>query len=223
MVTSSSLSSGASIAAGSALVIPPTITRADLSPNRPSSRPIEGTPGINGLKFPSEVGKYYMKMDIQTYDRKFLSGLSLGGFGSGGANIQTTDTIILPLPGNIIDNNTTAFSEDSMGDVVGGAVDAAGQVAGAVTAAVSTKLLGNLVSNVTRNVAKIGFASSGVAPNKFLTVVLQGPQYKKHSFTWKLYPKTAAESVELNRIIWLLKNSMRTKLTGDSNSRAPVS
>ena len=212
VVTSSSLSSGASIAAGSALVIPPTITRADLSPSRPNTRPIEGTPGINGYRFPSEVGKYYMKIDINTYDRNFLNGVSRGGFGGGGAIQTNTDTIVLPLPGNIVDNNTTAFSEDSMGDV-GGAADAIVSAVGNAIAGPNS-VIGGIAQTFTKNAIKVGYAASGIAPNKFMTVVLQGPQYKKHSFTWKLYPKTAAESIELNIIINLLKKSMRTKLSG---------
>jgi len=217
-VTSSSLSSGASIAAGSSLAIPPTITRADLSPIRSNSRPIEDTRGINGYRFPLDVGKYYMKIEINDYKRDFQDSLKKGGFGNSKGHLSQTDNIIFPLPSNIVDNNSTSFSEDSMGDIVGGAVDAASAGAG-VAADFATKGRATDVINIGKianYAAKIGYAAAGVSSNKFMTIVLQGPQYKKHSFSWKLYPKTIDESIELNRIINLLKKSMRTKLTGEN-------
>jgi hypothetical protein len=218
-VTSSSLSSGASIAAGSALVVPPTITRADLSPIRPNTRPIEDTRGITGYRFPADIGKYYMKIEISDYTRLSLDVITSGGFGiSGGPKriLTNTDNVILPLPANLVDNNSTAFSEDSMGDVVGGVVDAAAGVAGAAVDYLTAGVGGDIASSFTKNLAKIGYAAAGVAPNKFMTIVLQGPQYKKHSFSWKFYPKTSQESIDLNRIVNLLKKSMRTSL-GDAN------
>jgi hypothetical protein len=217
-VTSSTLSSGASIAASSSLVAPPTITRADLSPIRTNTGPIEDTRGITGLRFPSDVGKYYMSMSINTYKRSAIDAASFGGFGNAKGLLNQTGSVILPLPQNLVDNNSTSFSEDSMGDIAGGAVDALASVAG-FAADYGTKGIASELINFNKaadKVAKIGYAAAGVTTNKFMTVVLQGPQYKKHSFSWKLYPKNAAESVELNRIIWLLKNSMRTKLSGQN-------
>jgi hypothetical protein len=49
-------------------------------------------------------------------------------------------------------------------------------------------------------------------------VVLQGPQYKKHSFSWKLYPKSHQESIALQQIIKQLRDSMRTYLSDVSAS-----
>jgi hypothetical protein len=217
-VTSSSLSSGASIAAGSALVVPPTITRADLSPIRTNTRSIEGTPGIKGLRFPSDVGKYYMRIEINTYDRGVLSAASMGGFGTAGGVMSQIGSVILPLPQNLVDNNSTSFSEESMGDIVGGAIDVVsdglGMAAASATRGISSKLIN--FGAIGDKASKIGFAAAGITPNKLMTVVLQGPQYKKHSFSWQLYPKTAQESMELNEIINLLKKSMRTKLYGQN-------
>ena len=230
-VTSSSLSSGASIAAGSSLVIPPTITRADLSPIRSNSRPIENTQGIKGYRFPSDIGKYYMQIEINDYSRS-LGAVFGGGLGAVAGTLKITDTVILPLPQSLVDENSTAFNEDSLGDPVGGAVDAVGKGLGylgdfflnkipfvkrlftnAETGKQTGVSVGGAISGGVNTIRKVAEAGAGIATNKYMTIVLQGPQYKTHSFSWKLYPKTSEESKKLNEIVNLLKISMRTNLT----------
>jgi hypothetical protein len=53
-----------------------------------------------------------------------------------------------------------------------------------------------------------GQAALGVAPNQFLTVLLKGPAYKKHDFTWTLSPRNRAESENIRQIIYFLKGAM---------------
>lgn len=47
----------------------------------------------------------------------------------------------------------------------------------------------------------------GYTPNQFMTILLRGPQYKRHEFSWKFSPKNPAESRRLSRIIKYLLNS----------------
>jgi hypothetical protein len=142
----------------------------------------------------------------------------MGGWGTAGGNMQHTDSIILPLPQSLIDSGATSFSEESMGDVASGAANLLGNAVGAGADYFTRGIASSVIDfgAATEKATKIGYAAAGVTPNKFMTIVLQGPQYKKHSFTWKLYPKTSSESIELNRIINLLKKSMRTKLAGQN-------
>ena len=50
--------------------------------------------------------------------------------------------------------------------------------------------------------------------NQFQAVCLQGPQYKKRAFSWKLSPKTPAESEIVRQIIQRLNNCSAPSLKG---------
>lgn len=51
-------------------------------------------------------------------------------------------------------------------------------------------------------------ALAGVAPNKFQVVLLKGPTFKRHTYTWSFYPQSIEESENIRLICQLLKNSM---------------
>jgi len=52
----------------------------------------------------------------------------------------------------------------------------------------------------------------GVAPNKFMTILLRGPRYKRREFAWKLYPSDYKEADTINKIIVRLNNVMAVGL-----------
>ena len=224
MVTSSTLTSGASIAAGTSLVAPPTITRADLAPIRPNRRPIEAPRGTENFRFPSDIGNYYLKMNIVTYDRTFTA-IASGGFGTtAGTILDSVANIILPLPENLTDVNRVNYAQDQMidtsaiaGAISGGAIGAASTAIKGLAGKAVAGIAGQLLSGAAASAAKIALADTGLAPNQFLTVILKGPEYKKYSFTWKFYPKNAKESGEIQRIIYTIRNAMRTNL-GPANA-----
>ena len=227
-VTSSTLSSGASIFAGTSLVTPPTITRADLAPIRPNRTPIEAPRGIESFRFPSDIGNHYLKMNIVKYDRSATAIFS-GGFGTTAGTIEdSVANIILPLPENLTDVNRVNYAQDPMIDlssiaqsITGGTIGAVSR--GLVDAASSimrtavVNIAGAVASQAAASAAKITLADTGLAPNQFLTVILKGPEYKKYNFTWKFYPKNAKESQEIQRIVYTIRNAMRTNL-GPANA-----
>ena len=64
------------------------------------------------------------------------------------------------------------------------------------------------------NPTDAAYAAFGVAPNQFLTVMLKGPQYKKHEFSWKLSPRNEQESEAVRKIILTLNNAIAPGVTG---------
>jgi hypothetical protein len=139
------------------------------------------------------------------------------------SDIRNTETsIALPLPENIKDVTQVAYSESR---VLGGA-NALQAIMGVATGAISGSLgpISRFPSggfNAAVQAAQ-GFAqpliepalndlqaSTGLTPNQMLTVLLQGPTYKTHSFTWKLYPKDPRESIVIKQIINELKIKSR--------------
>jgi hypothetical protein len=48
----------------------------------------------------------------------------------------------------------------------------------------------------------------GYSPNQFFTILLKGPNYKKHQFSWKFSPRNEQESRNLRLIIQKLNNYM---------------
>src|SRR6185369_16469526 len=61
-------------------------------------------------------------------------------------------------------------------------------------------------------------AAAGMAINNFLTVMLEGPQYKTRQFHWRFSPKSAQESEELRKAIVFLNESMAPDLFGSSGN-----
>jgi hypothetical protein len=123
-------------------------------------------------------------------------------------NIRDTETnVILPLPENINEVTQIAYSESP---VLGGAnaLQAVGGVLGTMAFAAQGRQrsagqqIGQSLTNTLGGPAfNDVIASSGITPNQMLTVLLQGPRYKTHSFTWKLYPKNAQESLMIKNIV----------------------
>jgi hypothetical protein len=69
--------------------------------------------------------------------------------------------------------------------------------------------IGAVAGQLVDPVKNEAMARSGLTPNQMLTVMLQGPTYKEHSFSWKLYPRNAKESLTIRSIISKLKDSAR--------------
>lgn len=233
-VTSNNLRSGASTAATNGVTpVQSPVTQADYanSSKKITEQNLENISGITSLRFPKDIGRYYLKIEVKKYDRN-ISSMAVGGFGTGGASISkathtlNTDGIIyLPLPQDIRDMNSVNYSEEGIIDTSALVGSVSSGFADSFTArtnkffasnpklgmaAAAAEKIGGAVASAT---AKAGMAAAGVAPNQFLTILLKGPQYKKHSFTWKLYPKNAGESEEIRKIVQVLREQMRTNVS----------
>jgi hypothetical protein len=216
MTTRAEIGAGASIAARFPTPSRPlTVTRADIVGPfaRQSLKSIESPGGkIDVVKFPQDIGPHFMNIGISESNRRTSSNSLVAPRTN---DIKNTESnIILPLPENIKDMTRVNYSESP---VVGGAnaLGAGGALLGSLAGA-ALRAAGPAAAAFAAGASAIGEASyndiiaqSGVTPNQMLTVLLQGPTYKTHSFTWKLYPKTKAESDLIKRIIYDLKIASR--------------
>lgn len=225
MVTTSGELTGASIAAARPRARPFEITRAATIAGTvaPDVTTVEAAAGdVKRLVFPDNFGPHYMNIGISSSSRTSIQN-SLVPFLN---DIQETETnIILPLPENIRDVTQTAFSESP---VLGGANALAaltGGIEGGIKGYLGARLtdlnrtggafsaISGAVRGFTGPLAQPAYneivARTGLTPNQMLTVILQGPTYKTHSFTWKLYPRNAKESKQIKDIIQEIKSKSR--------------
>jgi hypothetical protein len=165
---------------------------------------------IGQLKFPADLPKYYFSLGISSYNRvdafKFT--------------VNATDTIKLPLPKQLSDNDQVSYEQQELGQMTGalsGATQALGEgnISGAISSVMSGigGLAGGSALKAFKGLTGLNAteglqAAFGIAPNPYTTVLLKGPTYKKHEFTWTLSPRTSGESAAIKNIIIKLKNSM---------------
>jgi hypothetical protein len=204
-ITSGSLSSGSSIATGYTIPQGITVSRSDIvgPASRYKLKTVESSAKVGSYIFPADLGQHYMTIAVSTATRKTSIG---GGTKTGSMQLNTSNYIRLPLPENIKDINETEYTTE-------GAVSLS-----SLTSAFSKFTGADSFFNPLAD-AKIGNelkAKTGVAPNQMLTILLKGPKYKSHSFTWKLYPRNKKESDMIASMIELLKTSSRPGLGAGS-------
>jgi hypothetical protein len=205
------IESGISIAVVAAGVY--SVVKALNSNNYTTSNPA-GQNYINSqtLIFPSDLidandnRVTYMIFNFYKYQRPSIYGVaSQAGIGS----------VILPLPGTLVDNQSESYKPgEILGPGLGAAMDAAstgisGDIAkgnfnavkalnGAVEAlgtAAGGRVVNNFLSTVTgglglQNVLQL----EGLTVNPFMTVLYDSPTYKRHAFTWTFIPKNIQEA-----------------------------
>jgi len=197
-ITSGSLSSGSSIATGYTIPQGITVSRSDIvgPASRYKLKTVESSAKVGSYIFPADLGQHYMTIAVSTTTRKTSIG---GGTKTGGIQLNTSNYIRLPLPENIKDINETEYTTE-------GAVSLDKLSAGISSVLGLDSFFKPLGDAGIGNEIK---AQTGIAPNQMLTILLKGPKYKSHSFTWKLYPRNKKESDTIASMIELLKTSSR--------------
>lgn len=190
------------------------------------------------LQFPTDRPKYYMSMQIANYSRESLLRLgtltpretiilplptqlldaqgvsyqetALGAFGAA-VQAVTNDGSLMK---NTIDaTNKLVNDQDLTGAFNKGyemLKDAASQGRNASLSGLATGAAG-VGANYALSGSKEAAAIAGVlgySPNQFFTILLKGPNYKKHQFSWKFSPRNEQESKNLRLIIQKLNNYM---------------
>lgn len=162
-----------------------------------------------GLAFPSDLPqKYHMIFGISAYKRtQSLTQINRG--------VSLNSTVRLPMPRQITDSQAVQYNTEELG-LTGALGDAvAGTVAGGDKMAALGQAGASVVSSALGggDVSKAVQAFTGLAPNQFLTVLLKGPQYKKHQFSWLLAPRSRRETMIIRQIIATFNDAMAVGLT----------
>lgn len=170
------------------------------------------------------VGKYHTRLRIGKYQRpKPFETPTFTNF----------KVVFLPLPTELRDDTAVGYTNinlETVGDIINGApLSGAGAAALRYSGSLAQGVLGGLQRSVpTGGVAgqlaggvvsaaralfpadQITSAvqqSFGVAPNPNPSVAFQGPILRDFSYSWALYPNSAAESRRIEKLIKLLKRS----------------
>jgi hypothetical protein len=171
------------------------------------------------LQFPldltvGEGGKYFMSLRFVKYVKRSIDEQKF---------VVDQGNILLPIPDNLNETTSLNYANESLGPLLGSAVEASQTndypgtalsklVFGASTAAAQA------VAQAAGGKPLINAASaiSGVAVNPFFTSVFKNPEFRSHTFTWKLYPKNEAESEVIKRITDSIKYHILPAITNTS-------
>lgn len=170
------------------------------------------------LQYPIDRPKYYMIMNIRKYSRDNLLRI---------ADVTTEDTVILPLPQTLIDNNGVVYEEQEIGQLTGAGYnkllgnnvktksDIEKQVQGDTGLGYLAQSVGTQVLDAATGLNTSGLlaAMTGFSPNQFLTILLKGPEYKRHELSWILSPRNEMEAERIRRIGNKINNSKAPGLT----------
>jgi hypothetical protein len=172
---------------------------------------------ITQFAFPGDRPRFYTQILLEEYSRKDL--FNVGTMNAYGA-------VYLPLPQQMVDRHGVTYSEDALGIGLGtgintflntnaqaSASDIRGQIteqglnnAGqAAAAGLGAAVAATVVPQGVQNAAQ---TFAGFSPNEFFTIIMKGPQYKRHSLQWELSPRNALESNKIKEIIRLFNNQM---------------
>jgi hypothetical protein len=174
-----------------------------------STGPAEALNPINDLTFPPDLindkRNYYLQLQFMTYKK-----------GSPSQTATVTPNaqqglIRLPIPNNLVNTSSIHYDEPTLGPVVGAVLDVAtnsnngvdqfGEIGTAIAAELSQSVLGGTVSAASS-------LYNGNAFNPYQAVLFKSPNFRSHSFSWKLIPSEAKESDIIKKIIDLLHYNM---------------
>jgi len=169
------------------------------------------------FQFPSDLPKEFIRLSIEN----FTNGLGFGGLPRFGPSVGggTSAVIILPMPKQLLDQHSVGYKQEAIGAVTGNLTnavtgnDTTGSIVSAAQAGLAQAAGAFTASLTGLNSFEAFQAQTGQAPNQFLTVMLTGPQFKKHELSWTLSPRNKRESEMIRKIIRELYNSMAVKFT----------
>jgi hypothetical protein len=168
------------------------------------------------IEFPADltsVSQHYISFLFQAYQKRSINNAPF---------LRSRGTIRLPMPDNLKDDTSVTYGAKSLSPVFGATLDALSR---GNLSDISTSNIENLLttSNITnagtiagaevlanRNdgLANVFKAYAGVTENPYQTVLFEKPNFKEHSFTWKLIPSNATESEKIKNIIRTLQFHM---------------
>lgn len=163
------------------------------------------------LFFPQEKIKYYVQIDYSKYSRR-------SGDATWKVRFQRTGSVYLPLPmTGMTDTHDIDYMESELG-ITGAGTNIAQDVINGIQKSLDAALsagqqgIAEFAASIGTNLGVVS-SITGLAPNKFLTVLLKGPRYKRHEWVWKLYPSNYRESVTIGQILNVFNNAMAPGLS----------
>lgn len=224
MTAPPNLSPAALAAANATPVNAPNLTIGDFATSSGSPGSIvNDVPQVQSTRrFPSDTPLYYTSLAIQKYSRDSWASVGM---------LDPESTLVLPIPEQVVDTQHVTYDQVPIGGLGSLAMSATGNAKNAVDSTLSQLpqdllntltqagvnlsqlTLGNLASGVPNGI----LVSQGISINDFLTVMLKGPAYKQFALSWKLSPRTWAESRDIKAIEIMLKNAQAVGRWGSAS------
>jgi hypothetical protein len=172
----------------------------------------------NQQEFPNDltgVTPFYMSFLFQTYQKRAIKDSPF---------LRSEGTIRLPIPDALKDTTSVNYGQQNLGQAVGAGLEAA---AGASPTAGTVGTLFNVASyaaqgaalqaanQLSGDVGRAVSAYNGITLNPYQTILFEKPNFKTHSFTWKLTPKDANESNTIRNIIRTFQYHMLPGVSDD--------
>lgn len=185
---------------------------ARLSSQRPGveqTRQQNNTVG-GALKFPRDVGKYWIGLSFVKANVTSIMGSS----STTPIKKKSTANIVLPVPTNLVDQNTLQYTEVQMTNEAIAGLDAAGQAI--AKSGRLGKFIGNLAGNLQEatQAATTAGALVGSTINTHQVLKFTQPSLKRHAFQWKLIPSSAEEANDIYKIINTIKANIYPRENG---------
>lgn len=168
------------------------------------------------LMFPSDLvppgnfRNYSLQMQFSQYSKKSQQKSKV-------LPVQGQNGIFLPIPNQLKDDKTVTYDTPELGVAMGMAVNAALNK-GITGSALKDSLTGLAEGAGQKVLGGTGYAAAsavtGAAFNPFQTFLFKTPNFRTHTFSWKLVPKTLAESNKIKEIINLLYTNMLPDIDG---------
>lgn len=145
--------------------------------------------------------------DLEQSNRQFFTKLTFSKYnftfsgGAGSAAIQLGDTVTLPMPRKLNDDEVINWEEWSGAQAGLSAMQTMGQFNRAASIAATG------ISSLAAGASMLGtfsdapFGLGGKAVNPFMFMMFKRPNFKEHTLQWTLAPNTPDESDTLRRII----------------------
>jgi len=155
-------------------------------------------------QFPNDltgITPFYMSFLFQAYQKRAIKDSPF---------LRSEGTIRLPIPDALKDTTSVTYGQQNLGQAVGAGLEAA---AGASPTAGTVGTLFNVASyaaqgaalqaanQLSGDVGRAVSAYNGITLNPYQTILFEKPNFKTHSFTWKLVPKDANESGIIRDIV----------------------
>lgn len=205
----------------------PSVTPSGSRPADKIQRAQQTMNTVDVLHYPSDFPKFYTMFNIYQYSRNSL--LSV-------ATSELLRQVALPFPDRMLDDNKVKYDQVKFQSLIGNlanqnfkqiqalaknpSVSGGMDLAKSFAKSLGTKeTVGGLL--VDAGVAALGetgqaiAGAAGYAPNYFLTVVLDGPQYKSYNMTWTMSPRNPQEMTNLTQILRVFKDAMSPGLSLD--------
>ena len=213
--------------------------RGDESPSIPVGGNSSGSGGGSGggtrssyptLRYPEtlNVNQDKLRISILKFEGRKFAGGKLAFADRSAWKPRSIGSVTLPVPTAVSDSNSASWGEDKMdaGKIAAsdiamkaiggeGAVDAAKSAIDTATGSSDEvkDALKQYFTGQATGVKGILARTEGKIINPNMELIFNSPQLRDFSFTWKMSPRSEAESIVIKKIIRMFKQSMAPKKT----------